>query len=99
AGFLGRAIGTLRYSLGLDFRPPENTNWRPDYTQGTMLRTIQVPFALWINHRKRWLKIGIGMALTGCLAVIVALVAYGVLVDYASQMVVWSPEIGFDLPT
>lgn len=56
----GRLAASFRWLLGLDFPPVPAGPWRPGYGRGGLLKTIEVPFPLWIFWRRRWLKLGVG---------------------------------------
>jgi hypothetical protein len=62
--FVGRVSGTVRWMLGLEFPPHENRHrWPGRHEKGGLFRTIEVPFALWVYGKRRWLKLlGIWLA-------------------------------------
>lgn len=60
-GPVGRFANTVRWMLGSEFPPVTGpAGPRLSYERGTLFRTIDVPFLLWIYWRKRWLRVAIG---------------------------------------
>ncbi len=68
----GRFTGTVRWMLGMEFPPLElPTGPRLSYERGSLFRTIDVPFLLWIYWRKRWLRATIGWLAVFVLALLI----------------------------
>ncbi len=60
AGVMARFTGTMRWMLGMEFPPLPDGGRRLSYERGTLFRTINVPFLLWIFWRRRWLTVSLG---------------------------------------
>ncbi len=68
----GRFTGTVRWMLGMEFPPLQPpTGPRLSYERGSLFRTIDVPFLLWIYWRKRWLRVTIGWLAVFVLALLI----------------------------
>jgi hypothetical protein len=78
-GVVGRLGRMLRFMLGMEFPAARagRVVVRPTYARGTLFRTIDVPFLLWVYSRKRWLRLSLAwsVASLGVAAVSLALVA------------------------
>ena len=76
-GLFQRLATSARWMVGLDFAPSGSDPRQPaDYARGSLFRTIQVPFFLWLFARRRYLKLGLaslGLAVATTLAVATAL--------------------------
>lgn len=72
ASVLRQFSGTLRWMLGMEFAPQSPPGApRLSYERGSLFRTIDVPFLLWIYWRKRWLRVTIGWLAVFALALLV----------------------------
>jgi hypothetical protein len=59
-GAFSKLLGTVRYALGMEFPAKENESAGLNYERGSLVRTIEVPFALWAYANRRWVRLSLG---------------------------------------
>lgn len=55
--FLGRVSGSVRFMLGMEFPSRAATGSISSFQRGTLFKTLDVPFPLWVYRHRRWLRL------------------------------------------